>query len=170
MTSPPTLETVPRQGYGAVFWNQHFSFIKRFWDRYAEVYEEAHDRTLAPGDQRMLVLSVRVGDTREQAIEAVRPGHDEFWKFLGPYGWSRGYMGEGGRPAPPGLVPTLDQSLDNKTWVVGTPEDVAEGIAFYRDLLGGLENLTIFPNMPGDRYDDSDEQLDRFAEQVLPLL
>jgi alkanesulfonate monooxygenase SsuD/methylene tetrahydromethanopterin reductase-like flavin-dependent oxidoreductase (luciferase family) len=79
-------------------------------------------------------------------------------------------MGEGGKPAAPGLIPSLEESLENKTWLVGTPEDVAEGLGFYRDLFGGLENLTIFPNMPGDRYADSDEQMVRFAEEVLPLL
>ena len=113
---------------------------------------------------------MRVDDSREAAIDGVRNGHDEFWKFLGPYGWSRGYMGEGGKPAAPGLIPSLEESIENKTWLVGTAEDVAEGIAEYRDLFGGLENLTIFPNMPGDRYDDSDEQLQRFSEGVLPLL
>ena len=71
---------------------------------------------------------MRVDDTHEQAVENVRNGHDEFWKFLGPYGWSRGYMGEDGRPAPPGLIPTLDESLENKTILVGTPADVAAEI------------------------------------------
>ena len=41
----------------------------------------------------MLVVSVRIEDTHEKALETATPGHDEFWKFLGPYGWSRGYMG-----------------------------------------------------------------------------
>ena len=34
--------------------------------------------------------------------QRARMGHDEFWKFLGPYGWSKGYMGADGKPAPPG--------------------------------------------------------------------
>lgn len=170
VTSPPTMAAVPERGFGAVFWLQHHSFMKRMWDTYGELYEKAHDVVLEPHEKRMIVLSVRVENSREQAIDKVRPGHDEFWKFLGPYGWSRGYMGEGGRPAAPGLIPTLEESLENKTWLVGTPEDVAEGLAEYRDLFGGLENLTIFPNMLGDPYDESDEQLHRFAEQVLPLL
>jgi alkanesulfonate monooxygenase SsuD/methylene tetrahydromethanopterin reductase-like flavin-dependent oxidoreductase (luciferase family) len=153
-----------------VFWLQHHSFIKRMWDKYGELYEEHHAERLGAGDKRMLVISVRVGDSREEAMAAVRPGHDEFWKFLGPYGWSRGYMGVDGAPAAPGLIPTLEESIDNKTWLVGTAADVAEGLGYYRDILGGLDNLTIFPNMPGDRYADSDEQMVRFAEEVLPLL
>jgi len=170
VTSPPTLEKVPVRGWGAVMWLKHHSFVKQWWDRYAEIYEANHTETLAPGEKRMLVLSTSVADTYEEAVEAVRPGHDEFWKFLGPYGWSRGYMGEDGKPAQAGLIPTLEESLENKTWLVGTPEQVAEGIAFYRDALGGLENLTLFPNMPGDRYDRTAEQMTRLAEEVLPLL
>jgi alkanesulfonate monooxygenase SsuD/methylene tetrahydromethanopterin reductase-like flavin-dependent oxidoreductase (luciferase family) len=169
VTSPPTLEYVPVVGHGAVFWNQHFSFIKRFWDVYGERYAAAHGVELAPNEKRMLVISVRIEDTYEKAIESATPGHDEFWKFLGPYGWSRGYMGPDGKPSAPGLIPTLDESIENKTTLVGPPEKVAEEIAFYRDLLG-LEYLTLFPHLIGDPYKKADEQMARFAEEVLPLL
>ena len=128
---------MPVVGHGAVFWNQHHSFIKRFWDKYGEKYAAAHDgATLAPHEKRMLVVSVRIEDTMEKARRRRSPGHDEFWKFLGPYGWSRGYMGPDGKPSPPGLIPTLDESIENKTILVGTPEDVAAEVQFYKDLLG----------------------------------
>ena len=169
VTSPPTLEYVPVVGHGAVFWNQHYSFIKRFWDRYGELYASSHGTELAPGDQRMLVIAVRIEDTYEQAVASATAGHDEFWKFLGPYGWSRGYMGPDGRPAAPGLIPTLAESLENKTILLGTPADVAEGIEFYRDLLG-VEHLTIFPHLLGDPYKKANEQMIRFMEEVVPLL
>lgn len=170
ITSPPTLETVPRKGWGGVMWLKHADFMKQYWERYAEIYAETHGNELAPGEKRMLVLNTRVADTREEAMASVRDGHDEFWKFLGPYGWSKGYMGEGGKPAQAGLIPTLEESIDNKVWLVGTPDDVAEQIAWYRDHLGGVEDLIIFPAMPGDRYDMVGEQLHRLAEEVLPQL
>jgi alkanesulfonate monooxygenase SsuD/methylene tetrahydromethanopterin reductase-like flavin-dependent oxidoreductase (luciferase family) len=170
VTSPPTLQYVPVVGHGAVFWNQHHSFIKRSWDTYGDRYAEAHDgRELAAGERRMLVVAVRIEDTHEKAVETATPGHDEFWKFLGPYGWSRGYMGPDGKPAAPGLIPTLAESLENRTIILGTPDDVAEGIAFYRDLLG-LRHLTIFPHLLGDPYKKADEQMARFVEEVVPLV
>jgi alkanesulfonate monooxygenase SsuD/methylene tetrahydromethanopterin reductase-like flavin-dependent oxidoreductase (luciferase family) len=169
VTSPPTLGYVPVVGHGAVFWNQHYSFIKRFWDTYGQKYTEAHGVELEAHEKRMLVVSVRIEDTHEKAMETARPGHDEFWKFLGPYGWSRGYMGEGGKPAKPGLIPSLEESIENKTIIVGTPEEVAEGIQFYRDLLG-LEYLTIFPHLIGDPYKKADEQMARFMTEVVPLV
>ena len=169
VTSPPTLDYVPVVGHGAVFWNQHYSFIKRFWDKYGETYERTHGTALAPHEKRMLVVATRVEDTYEKARETALPGHDEFWKFLGPYGWSRGYMGEDGKPAKPGLIPTLDDSIENKTILLGSPEQVAEGIQFYRELLG-VEHLTIFPHFLGDSYKKADEQMARFIEEVMPLV
>ena len=169
VTSPPTLDYVPVVDHGAVFWNQHYSFIKRFWDTYGENYTEAHGIELAAHEKRMLVASIRIEDTMEEAMASARPGHDEVWKFLGPYGWSRGYMGPDGKPAAPGLIPTLEESIENKTMLVGTPEKVAEEVQFYRDLLG-LEYLTLFPHLIGDPYKKADEQMARFTEEVLPLL
>lgn len=170
ITSPPTLEVVPRKGYGGVFWLKHFSFAKQYWDRYAELHDETFGGSLPAGAKRTLVLTPWIADTKEQAMAEVRDGHDEFWKFLGPYGWSRGYMGDDGKPSPAGLIPTLEDSMANKTWLVGTADDVIEGIEFYKEQLGGLENLVIFPNMPGDKYSQTAEQLTRFAEEVTPKI
>lgn len=170
ITSPPTLEAVPANGWGGVMWLKHHVFMKQYWDRFAEVYEQNHGVALGPGDKRTLVVNIRIDDSREAAIASVRDGHDEFWKFLGPYGWSRGYMGADGKPAAPGLIPTLEESLDSKVWLVGTADDVAGQIAWYSEHLGGLENLAIFPGMPGDSYDQIDDQLHRFAEGVLPQI
>ena len=78
-------------------------------------------------------------------------------------------MGPDGKPSPPGLIPTLDESIENKTILIGTPEDVAAEVQFYKDLLG-LEYLTIFPHLLGDPYKKADEQMARFMHEVVPLL
>lgn len=169
VTSPPTVEYVPVVDHGAVFWNQHPSFIKRMWDRYGELHEQHHHRNLARGDKRMLVVSVRVEDTHEAAMKTARNGHDEFWKFLGPYGWSRGYMGEDGKPAKPGLIPSLEESMKQRTILVGSPAEVAEHVQFFHDELG-VEQLVIFPHLIGDPYTKAIEQMDRFRNEVLPLV
>ena len=79
-------------------------------------------------------------------------------------------MGEDNEPVAAGLIPTLEQSIDNRTWLIGTADDVLESIEAYREELGGLENLVIFPNMPGDNYSKTTEQIQRFAEGILPNL
>ena len=169
ITSPPTLEAVPRLGHGGVFWLMHHDFVKRFWNRYGEIYQETHDRELAAGENRMLVVCVRVADTKEQAVDSARLGHDEFWRFLAPYGWSRGYMGDDGKPAVPGLTPTLEESMRQKVWLVGTAEEVAGEIAFYRENLG-CDKLVIFPQFAGDSYALAEEQIERFWAEVVPLI
>ena len=166
-TSPPTVEYTPRVNHGAVFWNQNPVFIKRMWDRYGQVHEEAHGPGLATHEQRMLVVSVRIEDTHEEAVRTARDGHDEFWKFLGPYGWSRGYMGDDGKPVRPGLIPSLEESMKQRTILVGTADEVAEQVQEYKDLLG-LERLTLFPHLIGDPYSKAVEQMQRFMEDVVP--
>ncbi len=62
ITSPPTLEVVPKRGWGGVFWNSHPTFIKSQWDRFAELYEESQNHSLESGEKRMLVRCVCVAD------------------------------------------------------------------------------------------------------------
>ncbi len=78
-------------------------------------------------------------------------------------------MGPDGKPSPAGLIPTLDESIENKTMLVGTAEDVAAEVQFLKDLLG-FEYLTLFPHHLGDSYKKADEQMARFTEEVMPLL
>ena len=169
VTSPPTFEYVPIVGHGAVFWNQHPMFIKRMWDRYGELHSQHHASELRPGEKRMLVVAMRIEDTHEEAMRTTRNGHDEFWKFLGPYGWSRGYRAADGRPAAPGLIPSLEESMAQRTILVGTSEEVAAGVQDFRDLLG-VEHLTIFPHLIGDPYGKAVEQMARFVGDVVPLV
>ena len=58
-------------------------------------------------------------------------------------------MGANGGPAQSGLIPTLEESIENKVWLVGTADEVAEQIRWYCNHLGGVENLVLFPAMPG---------------------
>jgi alkanesulfonate monooxygenase SsuD/methylene tetrahydromethanopterin reductase-like flavin-dependent oxidoreductase (luciferase family) len=169
ITSPPTLTAVPTRGLGGVFWLKERRRLATDWHAFAETYQATHGRRLERGEKRMLVLNTAIADSREQAIAEVRDGHDEFWRFLAPYGWGRGYNAPDGTPAGGDFVPTLEDSMAQGPWAVGTATDIAEQIAVLDDLLG-LDDLVIFPVMPGDSYLRAKEQLTRFAEEVLPLL
>ena len=169
VTSPPTLEYVPRKGWGGVWGNIHDDFLKPQWQRFADLYEQEHGVALGPGEKRMLVINVRVDDTREAALERGRPAHDEYWKFLAPYGRTMGYRMPDGERAPLGFMPTLEESVEQDIWLLGSPEDVAEGFLRRRDSIGAT-NMCILPACLGDPYESYDEQITRFAEQVLPLL
>ena len=79
-------------------------------------------------------------------------------------------MGADGKPANAGPDPharRVDREQDDPA--SAPPEHVAEEVQFLRDLLG-FEHLTIFPHLLGDPYKKADEQMARFAEEVVPLL
>lgn len=78
-------------------------------------------------------------------------------------------MGEDGRPVKPGLIPSLEESMKQRTILVGTAEEVAEQVQDYKDLLG-LDRLTIFPHLLGDPYTKAVEQMERFMTDVMPLV
>jgi hypothetical protein len=169
VTSQPTLRAVPTRGLGGVFWLKERNRLAADWHAFAATYQAVHGRPLRRGEKRMLVLNIGLADTREQAVAQVRDGHDEFWRFLAPYGWGRGYLGPDGHPADGDFVPTLADSMSQGPWAVGTAADVAAAIGVLDELLG-LTDLVIFPAMPGDAYARAKEQMTRFAEEVFPLL
>jgi alkanesulfonate monooxygenase SsuD/methylene tetrahydromethanopterin reductase-like flavin-dependent oxidoreductase (luciferase family) len=169
VTSPPTLRAVPSRGLGGVFWLKERNRLADDWQQFAGTYLTVRGRPLARGEKRMLVLNIGLGDTTGEAIAGVRDGHDEFWRFLAPYGWGRGYNGPDGRPAGGDFVPALEDSMAQGPWAVGTAAEVAGRIAALDDLLG-LEDLVIFPAMPGDTYARAKDQMTRFARDVMPYL
>jgi alkanesulfonate monooxygenase SsuD/methylene tetrahydromethanopterin reductase-like flavin-dependent oxidoreductase (luciferase family) len=168
VTSPETIEYVPRAGHKAVYWLQHPETQKQKWDRYAAIREDVGN-PVAPGDDRCLVFNLHVGRTREEAIATGRPGHDEFCKFLAPYGRFSSYRLPDGSKVPFGFQPTLEDSNAQKIMCIGSIDDVVDTLGFYRDLLD-LKHLCIFFDLPGLTRDQMDEQLHLVAEEVFPRL
>ncbi len=169
VTSPRTMEYVANQGFRAVYWLLHPDKQKQYWDDYADRRSEAGNPVASAGADRVLVLNTHVARTREEAIKRVRPGHDEFVSFLAPYGRFAGYLLPDGSPAPFVYRPTLEQSMENKIWAVGSVDDVADVIGYYRDLLG-LEHICFFFDAPGLTRAEIDEQFELIAGEVMPRL
>ena len=169
VTSPPTADYVARERHKAVFWYQNRGMLLRNWHRYADLVEQYHGVRLRPGEDRQAVLNIVLADTREQALELARPGHDEFWRFLGPYGWSKSYADEDGKPWVYGRIPSLDESIAQGAWLVGTADEVGEDLAELQRQLG-LEYVSIFPHFPGMVREQAIEQMERFMRDVMPRL
>jgi alkanesulfonate monooxygenase SsuD/methylene tetrahydromethanopterin reductase-like flavin-dependent oxidoreductase (luciferase family) len=160
---------VARERHKAVFWYQNRAMLKRGWQQYADLVERYHGVRLRPGEDRQSVVNTVIAHSHEQALALARPGHDEFWKFLGPYGWSKVYADESGQPWVYGRIPSLEESLAQGAWLVGTADDVGEQLAeLQRDL--GLEYLSIFPHFPGMVREQAIEQMERFARDIMPGL
>ena len=121
-------------------------------------------------DREPVLPPMYLADSVEEGIAGVRPYHDERYKWFAPFGFVR-YADEQGRPwgtpgAPTG-VPTIEEGVRQKAWLVGPPTQV---IARLRDLEAGypgLEHIILHwpEGMPAHEWKD---QLGLFAREVMP--
>jgi alkanesulfonate monooxygenase SsuD/methylene tetrahydromethanopterin reductase-like flavin-dependent oxidoreductase (luciferase family) len=168
VTSPETIEYVPRAGHKAVYWLQNADSQKQKWDRYAEIREEMGS-PVAPGEDRCLVMNIHVGRTREQAMVKGRPGHAEFCNFLSPYGRFSSYRNPDGSKVAFDHNPTVEESNEQKIQIVGSIDDAVDTLGFWRDLLD-LKHICFFFDFPGVTREEMTEQMHLVAEEVLPRL
>jgi alkanesulfonate monooxygenase SsuD/methylene tetrahydromethanopterin reductase-like flavin-dependent oxidoreductase (luciferase family) len=168
VTSPETIEYVPRAGHKAVYWLQNADSQKQKWDRYAEIRDAMGD-PVGPGEDRCLVLNLHVGRTREAAMRKGKPGHDEFVKFLSPYGRFSSYRNADGSKVAFDHAPTVEESNDQKIQIVGSIDDAVDAIGFWRDLLD-LKHICFFFDFPGISREEMIEQMHLTVEEVFPRL
>ena len=168
VTSPETIEYVPRAGHKAVYWLQNADSQLDKWNRFAKIRDDM-GKPVAPGDDRCLVLNVHVGKTREAAMKKGKPGHDEFCRFLAPYGRFSSYRNSDGSKVAFDHCPTVQESIDQKIQAIGSVDDVVDTIGFWRDLLD-LKHLIIFFDFPGLTRQEMKDQLHMVAEEVMPKL
>jgi len=165
VSSPRTLSYVAQQGFHGVFALASPDRMKRSWDMFAEEAAKV-GRDLAPGEARAMQLMVHVGATTEQAMARARPGHDEYVKFLSPYGRFGQYDGT---DLPFDYAPTLEETRAARAMAIGSVEDVVEVLGEFRDKLD-LQHVLLFPEFPGLTREEIDEQLVLLAEEVMPRL
>jgi alkanesulfonate monooxygenase SsuD/methylene tetrahydromethanopterin reductase-like flavin-dependent oxidoreductase (luciferase family) len=169
VTSPKTYRYAAEQGHKGVYWMMSRPRLRQGWRLYQDLYEEHHQVVLRRGERRMLVTNVTIGDTSAQAKQIARDGHDEYWKFLGPYGRQVNYLDDEGKSWPNSRLPTLEESMQQGPWIVGTAAEVCDNLARLQEELG-LEELTIFPHYPGLVREQVVDQLERFMAEVAPTL
>lgn len=163
VSSSETLVYAAQQRHVAVFWQAPRTRLVESWRRYGELVEQFHGARLRPGEDRMLVMNVHVADTYAAAVERARPGHDELRKLLWPNLVNK-------NPALANRPPySLEETLEQGSWLVGATESVRDDLLSLRDDLG-LEYLTIFPHLPGLTRADALDQLERFSTVVMPAL
>jgi alkanesulfonate monooxygenase SsuD/methylene tetrahydromethanopterin reductase-like flavin-dependent oxidoreductase (luciferase family) len=168
VTSPETIEYVPRAGHKAVYWLQNADSQLDKWNKFAKIRDDM-GKPVAPGDDRCLVLNVHVGKTREAAMKKGKPGHDEFCRFLAPYGRFSSYRNPDGSKVAFDHCPSVQESIDQKIQAIGSVDDVVDTIGFWRELLD-LKHLIIFFDFPGLTRQEMKDQLHMVAEEVMPKL
>jgi alkanesulfonate monooxygenase SsuD/methylene tetrahydromethanopterin reductase-like flavin-dependent oxidoreductase (luciferase family) len=168
VTSPPTLDYCARVRHHAVIPARGPAATKVWWDDFGE-RAASNGWDLAQGEGRCLALNVHVRETTAEARRTARGPHDEWIKFLAPYGRFRSYTMPDGGPTPFDHRPTLEDSIDQRIMAIGAPEEVADVMGAYREITG-VEHFVLFFDMPGLTQDQMDEQLELTAAEVLPRL
>jgi len=127
-------------------------------------------RDLALGQDLCWGAGLYLAGSVKEAIDAVRPYHDERFKWFAPFGFVR-YADEQGRPwgtpgAPTG-VPTIEEGLRQKAWLLGPPATVIDGLKEMETEYPGLDHVMLHwaEGMPADEWK---QQLRRFAHEVMP--
>jgi alkanesulfonate monooxygenase SsuD/methylene tetrahydromethanopterin reductase-like flavin-dependent oxidoreductase (luciferase family) len=118
-------------------------------------------------------LSVYIADSEEQAIREATPFFEENLKMFAPLGFVAGLTEEQiaaaadpARARSAGL-PTLRDAVKAGSWLVGPPERIIERLMDVQARYPGLEAINIGQPI-GTPQPVILEQLDRFAEQVMP--
>jgi alkanesulfonate monooxygenase SsuD/methylene tetrahydromethanopterin reductase-like flavin-dependent oxidoreductase (luciferase family) len=168
VTSPKTLEYCAQVRHHAVLPARGLDGTAAWWERFG-TEAAANGWEIGPGEARCLAINVHIGRTHAEAIAGARNPHDEWIKFLSPYGRFRGYQMADGSPTPFDHRPSLEDSIEQQMMAIGSVTEVTEMIEAYRDRLG-VEHLVCFFDMPGLTREQMDEQLTMMATQVAPRL
>jgi hypothetical protein len=106
----------------------------------------------------------------EEAVNRVRPFHDERYKWFAPFGLVR-YVDEEGRmwgsPGAPARTPTVEDGVQQKAWICGPPEVFIETFRELEEKYPGLEDVVLqWPE--GMPWHELSSQLEIFSREVIP--
>ena len=133
-----------------------------------------HGRQVELGGRLVIGLSTFIADSEQEAIEQARKYLEEDMKMFAPLGFFRDLspeqiiaLGDPKRARSAGL-PTLEDYVASRAWLCGTAEQVTERIMEIQDKYPGLEYMHVGCNRMGTSLSVMLEQLERFAEAVMP--
>jgi alkanesulfonate monooxygenase SsuD/methylene tetrahydromethanopterin reductase-like flavin-dependent oxidoreductase (luciferase family) len=127
-------------------------------------------RDIPLGGDMALGFGFYIAGSREEAIERVRPFHDERYKWFAPFGFVR-YTDEQGRawgtPGAPTRLPHIEDGVEQKAWICGPSEQFLSYLKETEERYPGLEHIVLhWPE--GMPFVEFSEQLKRFAHEVMP--
>lgn len=168
VVSEPTFHYAAREGHVGILPLVNRTLFGPRWNRFGELVEQYQGRPVA-GTDRLVVVQVHIGDTREQAFDRFRPAHDERNRFLGAQRPLGGYLDHEGNPFGFGRLPTLEESVAQHGWFVGTAEQVRDGLVEAITTYG-IEQLAVEIAFAGMPKRLTEEQIAAFATEVRPAL
>ncbi len=146
---------------------------EKLTDQVFRAYRDAcakYGRQLALGEDLCLGLGFYMAESREAAIRKVEPAHDERYKWFAPFGFVRYTDPEGrpwGTPGAPARVPTIEEGVQQKAWMIGSPADCLALLREYEARYPGLEQVMLHwpEGVPPAEFQ---AQLHWFARDVMP--
>jgi hypothetical protein len=117
-----------------------------------------------------LGIGFYIADTQEEAVNRVRPYHDERYKWFAPFGFVRYTDSEGrpwGTPGAPARTPHIEDGVQQKAWFCGPPSGFVTFLKEMEEKYPGLEDIVLqWPE--GMPWPEFKEQLSTFAREVMP--
>jgi len=169
--SPRGIDFMARNGIRGVIAPTSMQHLDDWIQRYREAAAR-YGQKLQLGERLALSFRLHLADTREQAVREARPYFEEQVKFFAPLNvmpLREEQLRILARPTPDtvALLPQVEDSVRQRNWLCGTPDDV---IAFLQEVdakYPALERITVSFAM-GTPQAVCREQLTRFAEEVMP--
>lgn len=169
IASGRTLEYIAQKGIKGMVALTGEVLAERLIRSYQEAASKA-GRRLALGQDMALGFGFYIADTQEEAINRVRPYHDERYKWFAPFGFVRYTDAEGrpwGTPGAPARVPRIEDGVQQKAWFCGPPGEFIKFLKGMEEKYPGLEDVVIqWPE--GMPWLEFKEQLFVFAREVMP--
>ena len=169
IVSGRTIDFIAKNGIKGVVALTGETLVEQIFEQYRDANAK-YGQELALGENLALGVGFYLADSQEEAMERLRPYHDERYKWFAPFGFVR-YADEQGRtwgtPGAPARTPYIEDGVQQKAWFCGRAEDF---VAFLKDLeekYPGLEHIILHwaEGMPRAEFM---EQLRRFAGEVMP--
>jgi alkanesulfonate monooxygenase SsuD/methylene tetrahydromethanopterin reductase-like flavin-dependent oxidoreductase (luciferase family) len=169
IASGKTMEYAAQKGFKSMVGLTGERLVGDLFRRYQAAAANA-GRQLALGQDMALGLGFYIADTQREAMERVRPYHDERYKWFAPFGFVRYTDSQGrpwGTPGAPARVPTIEEGVEQKVWLCGPSSDFVARLRELEEEYPGLEDIVVqWPEgMPWLEYK---EQLTRLGQEVMP--
>ena len=169
IASGRTLEYIARKGIKGMVALTGEVLVDQLFSSYQDIAAEG-GRELALGQDMALGIGYYISGSQQEAIDTVRPYHDERYKWFAPFGFVRYTDSQGrawGTPGAPSRAPTIEEGVEQKVWYCGEPDGFIQFLRDIEERYPGLEDVILqWPEgMPWLEYK---EQLSRFAKEVMP--
>ncbi|MAR85623.1 MAG: hypothetical protein CL713_00130 [Chloroflexi bacterium] len=169
VVSGSSIDFTVKNGFNGVVALTGEKLVDQAFHRFRDACER-NGRGNVLGSGLALGIGFYIADNENDAMERLRPFHDERFKWFAPFGFVR-YADEEGRvwgtPGAPARTPRIEDGVQQKAWICGPPSHQIEFLKEVEGKYPGLENIMLHwpEGMPRDEYLS---QLRIFAEEVMP--